>query len=133
MPYFQRDGQIRTIFNGTGVLSASAKYSDGFSIERGEFFGVWLSATPGSAVSAGAITLWYELAPSDTSSLYVCAGSVARGISALSGTGNGQNGTASAYSISPLPMSWIRFGVSATSGGNLATNQFSAHARLFMK
>lgn len=128
MPYFQRDGEIQTVFNGTRSLSASATYSSGLKLERGEFFGFWLSAAPSSAVSAGAITCWYELTYSDTPSLYVCAGSIMAGVSALSG---GTYGTASAFSLSPIPMPFMRIGISATSGGNAVANSFSAYAKLF--
>lgn len=128
MPYFKRDGDTTSVFTNTVPLSTAATYSSGISLERGEFFGFWLSAAPASCVSAGAITTWYELAPSDSSTLYVCAGNITVGVSALSG---GTFGTASAFSISPIPMPWIRFGCSATSGGNLSANRMSATAKLF--
>jgi hypothetical protein len=126
MSYFKRDGEVVNVFTGTRVLSASATYSNGIHLERGEFFGLWLSAAPASCASGNGLTVWYELAPSDTAALYVCAGSVTTGVCALSGLASG-------FSLSPYPMPFARFGCSATSGGNTVSNSTSATAKLFIQ
>ncbi len=107
MPYSRSEGEVKPIFTSTQPLSDAVTYSDPINIERGTLFGVWLSAGPASACSAAQLCMWYEESYDNTLANFTLATDIINDF-------NGLSGVASAITITPVRMPWIRMGLSAT-------------------
>lgn len=118
--HIDHEGQVTVIFASTVPLSTAVVYSNPVDIERDQYFGLWMYGTPASALSAAQVCIWYEESPDNSN--YVKVGSILTNF-------NGLSGVMSAVSISPVPMTWMKIGLSATSAG--VTSGALVSAKLF--